>query len=153
MMRASLFGAAVLLMAAPSWAAKLRMPDPALSPAEVVEAQLKALQLNDTPEADAGILQTWVFAHPDNKRVTGPLPRFAAMIKGPRYRILLNHRSHEVEEVSRTDDEVVFSVTITNESGEAVVYQWRVAKVADGELVGNWMTTAVSPPIRAGRSI
>ena len=152
-MRASLFGVAVMLMASPSWAAELRMPDPALSPAEVVEAQLKALQLNDTPEADAGILQTWVFAHPDNKRVTGPLPRFAAMIKGPQYRMLLDHRSHEVEEASRTDDEVVFSVTITSESGEAAIYQWRVAKVADGELVGNWMTIAVSAPSRAGQSI
>lgn len=153
MMRASLFGVAVMLMASPSWAAELQMPDPALSTAEVVEAQLKALQLNDTPESDAGILQTWVFAHPDNKRVTGPLPRFAAMIKGPQYRMLLDHRSHEVEAVSRTDDEAVFSVTITSESGDAVVYRWRVAKVAEGELVGNWMTTAVSSPIRAGQAI
>lgn len=152
-MRASLFGAALLIVAAPSWAAELLMPDPALSPAEVVEAQLNALQVNDTPEADAGIAQTWAFAHPDNKRATGPLPRFAGMIKGPLYRILLNHQSHEVEEVSRTDDEAVFAVTVTSESGVAVVYQWRIAKVVDGENAGAWMTTAVSPPIRAGQSI
>ena len=89
-------------MAAPLWAADLREPDPALSPADVVAIQLNALQTNDTPETDAGIAQTWAFAHPDNKRVTGPLPRFAQMIKGPLYQILLGHRSHEIREVLAT---------------------------------------------------
>ncbi len=152
-MRSSALAAALLVMAAPSWAVELLMPDPALSPAVVVETQLKALQVNDTPETDAGIAQTWAFAHPDNKRVTGPLPRFAGMIKGPMNRILLNHQSHEVEEVSSTDDQAVFAVTVTGESGKAVIYQWRVAKVAEGEHAGAWMTTAVSPPIGAGQAL
>lgn len=152
-MRSSALAAALLVMAAPSWAAELLMPDPTLSPAEVVETQLKALQVNDTPETDAGIAQTWAFAHPDNKRVTGPLPRFAGMIKGPMYRILLNHQSHEIEEVSSTDDQAVFAVTVGGESGKAVIYRWRVAKVAEGEHAGAWMTTAVSPPIGAGQAL
>jgi len=152
-MRSSALAAALLVMAAPSLAVELLIPDPALSPAEVVETQLKALQVNDTPETDAGIAQTWAFAHPDNKRVTGPLPRFAGMIKGPMYRLLLNHQSHEIEEVSSTDDQAVFAVTVTGESGKAVIYQWRVAKVAEGEHAGAWMTTAVSPPIGAGQAL
>jgi hypothetical protein len=125
-MRSSLLAAALLAMTAPSWAADIRTPDPALSPAEVVEIQLRALQANDTPEADAGIAQTWAFAHPDNKRVTGPLPRFAQMIKGPLYQILLGHRSHEIKEVSRSDSEAVFAVTVTSQTGEVVGYRWSV---------------------------
>jgi hypothetical protein len=152
-MRSSLLAAALLVMTAPSWAEDVRTPDPALSPAEVVEIQLTALQANDAPQADAGIAKTWAFAHPDNKRVTGPLPRFAQMIKGPLYRVLLNHRSHEVKEVSRTEDEVVFAVTVTSQTSEVVVYRWSVAKVADGEDAGAWMTIAVSPPIPAGEAI
>jgi hypothetical protein len=152
-MRSSLLAAAVLVITIPSWAADVRMPEPALSPAEVVEIQLTALQANDAPEIDAGIAQTWAFAHPDNKRMTGPLPRFARMIKGPLYGILLNHRSHEVEEVSRTEDEAVFAVTVTSQLGEVAVYRWSVAKVADGEDAGAWMTVAVSPPVRAGEAI
>jgi Domain of unknown function (DUF4864) len=152
-MRSSLLAAALLAMTAPSWAADVRMPDPALSPAEVVAIQLAALQANDTPETDAGIAQTWAFAHPDNKRVTGPLPRFAQMIKGPLYGILLNHRSHEVEEVSRTDDQVIFEVTVTGQSGEVVGYRWSVAKVTDGESAGAWMTIAVSRPLAVGEAI
>ena len=103
-MRATALALAFLALAAPVWAADLLAPDPALSPAEVVAIQLNALQANEAA-TDTGITQTWAFAHPDNKRMTGPLPRFAQMIKGPQYRMLLNHRSHEVAEVSRTDDD------------------------------------------------
>jgi hypothetical protein len=153
-MRSSIFAAATLLaMSASTALADMVMPDPALSPKEVVEAQLTALQANCTPETDAGITQTWVFAHPDNKRLTGPLPRFAQMIKGPMYQMLLNHRAHEIQEVSRTADEAVLAVTVTSEIGTVVVYQWRVGTVTDGDHAGAWMTTAVSPPVRAGESI
>jgi hypothetical protein len=147
-MRSSLFAACIALVASAVAAA-----DPALSPAEVVEIQLSALQTNDSPEADAGIARTWAFAHPDNKRMTGPLPRFARMIKSPAYRLLLDHRAHEIEEIARSDDGVVFSVTVTADSGEVVIYQWQVGKVAEGDDAGAWMTTAVSPPIPAGNAI
>jgi hypothetical protein len=152
-MRSSLLAAALLVMTTPSWAADIRTPDPALSPDEVVEIQLTALQVNDTPEPDAGIAQTWAFAHPDNKRVTGPLSRFAQMIKGPLYQILLNHRSHDVKEVSRTDDRADFEVTVTSEAVEVVGYRWSVAKVAEGANAGAWMTIAVSPPVSMGEAI
>jgi hypothetical protein len=152
-MRSSLLAAALLVMTTPSWAEDVQTPDPALSPAEVVEIQLTALQANDTPEADAGIARTWAFAHPDNKRVTGLLPRFTQMIKGPQYQILLDHRSHEIKEVSRTDDRADFAVTVTSQTGEVVGYRWSVAKVADGENAGAWMTIAVSPPIPIGDAI
>jgi hypothetical protein len=128
-MRSSLVTMALLVIVAPSWAANSLMPDPALSPAEVVSIQLNALQANDTPGADAGIAQTWAFAHPNNKRVTGPLPRFAQMLKGPLYRVLLGHRSHEIKELSRSDNKAVFAVTVTSQTGEVVGYRWSVAKV------------------------
>jgi Domain of unknown function (DUF4864) len=151
-MRTAALALALLLMVAPARAADLLVPDPALSPAEVVEIQLSALQANDTA-SDAGIAQTFAFAHPDNKRMTGPLARFAQMIKGPQYRMLLNHRAHEIKEVSRTDNEVVFAVTVTSATGEVVGYRWSVAKVASGEAAGAWMTVSVSPPVAVGQAI
>jgi hypothetical protein len=151
-MRSAALVMALLLMAAPARAADLLVPDPALSPTEVVEIQLSALQANDTA-TDAGIAQTFAFAHPDNKRMTGPLARFAQMIKGPQYRMLLNHRAHEIKEVSRTDNEVVFAVTVTSARGEVVGYRWSVAKVASGEAAGAWMTVSVSPPVAVGQAI
>jgi hypothetical protein len=85
------------------------------------------LQANDAPVSDAAIAQTWAFAHPDNKRMTGPLPRFTQMIKGPQYRILLNHRSHEVKEVARTDLQAVFAVPLprTTRKSSAIAGPWR----------------------------
>jgi hypothetical protein len=151
-MRTTALALAFLALAPPAWAADLLAPDPALSPAEVVAIQLNALQGNEA-DTDAGVAQTWAFAHPDNKRVTGPLPRFAQMIKGPQYRMLLNHASHEVAEVSRTEDEAVFAVTVTTRAGEVVGYRWIVAKVRSGEHAGAWMTTSVSPPLPVGQTI
>ena len=98
------------------------------------------------------IAQTWAFPHPKNKRVTGPLPRFAEMIKGPLYQMLLNHRSHEIKEVSRSYYVAVFAVIVTSQTGEVVGYRWSLAKVAEGANAGAWMT-AVSPPVHAGEAI
>jgi hypothetical protein len=135
-MRSSLLAAALLVVTAPSWATDVVTPDPAFSPAEVISIQLTALQANDMPKTDAGIAQTWAFAHADNKRVTGSLPCFAEMIKGPLYQVLLDHQSHVIKEVSHTDDKAVFAVTVTSQTGEVVGYQRSVAKVADGENAG-----------------
>ena len=155
-MRSKLFGWIFALVAplatAPSFATEL-VPDPALSPAEVIAIQLSALQANDTPGPDAGIAQTFAFAHPDNRRVTGPLSRFAQMIKGPRYELLLNHRSLEIKEVASTDDEAAFAVVVTSRNGEVVGFRWAVARVAEGEHTGAWMTIGVSPPVPLGNAI
>ena len=63
----------VLMLSLPSRAADLVVPDPAIAPEEVVAIQMKALQFNDNPVPDFGIAQTWNFAHPRNRAVTGPL--------------------------------------------------------------------------------
>jgi hypothetical protein len=151
-MRTEVLALAFVILIAPARAADPLGPDPALSPAEVVAIQLDALQANEA-ETDAGIARTWAFAHPDNRRMTGPLPRFAQMIKGPQYRMLLNHRSHEVREVSRTDEEAVFAVRVTTAAGDVVGNRWTVARVRDGEHAGAWMTIAVSPPVPVGQAI
>ena len=144
---------ALVFTTAAAQAANIVEPDPALSPTAVVETQLDALQVNDTPQIDAGIAQAWAFAHPDNKRITGPLPRFARMIKGPLYRFLLDHGSHEVKEVSKTKDTAILIVTVTSKIDEVIVYQWQLAKVAEGENAGTWMTTRVSAPVYGGQAI
>jgi hypothetical protein len=156
-MRSRLLGWVVALMAplmaAPSFAEDVLLPDPDLSPAEVIAIQLSALQANDTPGPDAGIAQTWAFAHPDNRRVTGPLPRFAQMIKGPSYQVLLGHRSHEINEVFRDANQAAFAVIVTSRTGEVLGFRWAVARVEGGEHAGAWMTIAVSPPVPVGKAI
>ena len=52
---------------------------------------------------DSGIEQTWNFAHPSNKKNTGPLPNFKMMIKGNSYQMLLNHLSHTITQIGGGD--------------------------------------------------
>ena len=134
-------------------AADLMQPSPDLSPQRVVEIQLRSLQQNDSPTPDAGIEQTWVFAHPDNKRLTGPLDRFALMIKGPHYRLLLKLREYRIEKVVRTQNRALFNVSIVTAAGRPASFQWEVAKVDTGVHAGAWMTIGVSPPLRSGDTI
>lgn len=149
----ALAAVAGLMFASSSAAAQeILQPDPAFSPKKVVSIQLKALQRNDTPEADGGIRQTWAFAHPDNRRITGPYPRFERMIKMPSYEILLGHQKHLIEKVEQTDEVARFAVTVTAENGKVYGYQWEVRKIEDGDNAGAWATTAVSPPMDAGDS-
>ena len=144
--------AGLALLGGGAAAQEILQPDPAFSPKKVVSIQLKALQRNDTPEADAGIRQTWAFAHPDNRRITGPYPRFERMIKMPSYEILLGHRKHLIEKVEQTDGVARFAVTVTAENGKVYGYQWEVRKIEAGDNAGAWATTAVSPPMDAGDS-
>ena len=46
-------------------------PNEKLLPYDVVKIQLEALKNNN--KNDDGIKVTWLFAHPDNKKVTGPI--------------------------------------------------------------------------------
>ena len=57
-----------------------------LSAYDVIKIQLDALKNND--DKDNGIKQTWLFAHPENKKYTGPLGRFVSMIRSNPYDVL-----------------------------------------------------------------
>ena len=66
---------------------------------------------------DDGIKVTWLFAHPDNKKVTGPYERFRIMIYGQQYRQLLNHESHKINLIMNTPNTHMYKIkilTITN---------------------------------------
>jgi hypothetical protein len=56
--------------------AEILKPNSNIKPSEVVKIQLSGLQKNDLEFKDSGIEQTWNFAHPNNKKVTGPVTQF-----------------------------------------------------------------------------
>ena len=62
--------------------AEIIKPNSNIEPSEVVKIQLLGLQKNNDGFEDSGIEQTWNFAHPNNKKATGPLDKFKRMIKG-----------------------------------------------------------------------
>ena len=134
--------------------ADLIKPNNNIEPYEVVEIQLKSLQKNNSPTIDNGIEQTWEFAHPNNKKNTGPLDRFKTMIKGKSYKMLLNHLDHKVVEIKSTDLTALFEVTVLDKDKAYYKFNWTVEKYTDeGPLKGCWLTTMVSAPMPLGSSI
>ena len=134
--------------------ADLINPNNSILPAEVIKIQLVGLMDNDKDFKDSGIEQTWNFAHPDNKKNTGPLSNFKIMIKGNSYNMLLDHISHSITELRSTDKWAKFEVIILDKDKIYHKFNWLVEKYAiDGPLKDCWLTTTMSNPIPLGNSI
>ena len=134
--------------------AEILKPNSDIKPSEVVKIQLSGLQKNDLNFKDSGIEQTWNFAHPNNKKVTGPLPNFKRMIKGDSYQMMLNHLSHTITELGSTDKWAQFEVIILDKNKIYHKFNWQVEKYTDDGLLKDcWLTTMVSNPIPLGSSI
>ena len=129
-------------------------PNKDILPSEVVKIQLIGLQNNDSDFKDGGIEQTWNFAHPNNKRVTGPLSNFKMMIKSDSYGMMINHLSHTITELGSSDKWAQFEVIILDKDKIYHKFNWQVEKYTlDGILKDCWLTTMVSSPIPLGSSI
>ena len=134
--------------------ADLKSPNNLILPAEVVKIQLVGLMDNDKDFKDSGIEQTWNFAHPNNKKNTGPLPNFKMMIKGNSYQMLIDHLNHTITELGSSDKWAQFEVIILDKNKIYHKFNWQVEKYTmDGPLKDCWLTTMVSNPISLGSSI
>ena len=134
--------------------ADLLKPNSNIEPSEVVKIQLIGLQKNDLGYMDSGIEQTWNFAHPNNRKVTGPLDNFKRMIKGDAYQMMINHLSHTITQLGIDDNWAQFEVVILDKNKIYHKFNWQVEKYTlDGALKDCWLTTMVSNPIPLGSSI
>jgi|TARA_B100001540_G_C15301303_1_gene414914 hypothetical protein len=134
--------------------AELIKPSIEIEPAKVVNIQLSGLMKNDNPSKNHGIKQTWEFAHPANKKYTGPLPKFINLLQSESYKMLLNHLDNEITEVFKSINRYGFEVTILALDKKYYKFQWVVEKYyEDGPLKDCWLTTSVSNPISLGSSI
>ena len=128
--------------------AEMIKPNPSISAKEVILIQLKALQINNSPFEDAGIEQTWEFAHPNNRKFTGPLNNFIRMIKNPSYSMMINHLEHNIIPVEEQETSSYYFVELTDVNGKKYGFEWTVEKVSEnGEFKDCWMTVGVSRPM------
>ena len=134
--------------------AELIKPNIEIEPDQVVKIQLNGLMNNDEPNLDYGIKQTWEFAHPLNKKYTGPLARFINLLKSESYKMLINHLDSEIIEVFKSSNQYGFEITILGNDKKYYKFQWVVEKYYDeGPLKNCWLTTLVSNPVLLGSSI
>ncbi len=116
--------------------------------------QLNSLKNNNKPYKDAGIEQTWEFAHPINKTFTGPLEKFKKMIYSDSYKILISHENNQTIILKETQNKLVYKVYVLSEDKKKYYYIWQIERVKqEGRFKNCWMTSAVSEPIYLGEII
>jgi|TARA_B100000959_G_scaffold266176_1_gene308344 hypothetical protein len=132
---------------------ELLKPQANFLPGEVIFIQLTALQNNNHPYQNAGIEQTWKFAHPSNKQYTGPLSNFIKMMHSDSYSIMINHKKHNINLVEQGVNISFFMVELVDKTDNKFGIQWIVEKVLlKGELKNCWMTVSVSQPVLIAKS-
>ena len=100
-------------------------------PEAVLAAQLNALQRYD-------IERVFLFASPQNKAVTGPLPRFAEMLQQePQFSPLLAHaHAKQLRQVLIDNDRLLVLVGVASARGSRHVYSWTLRRQQGGWLDG-----------------
>tara|TARA_Y100000590_G_scaffold252072_1_gene283065 strand:+ start:206 stop:670 length:465 start_codon:yes stop_codon:yes gene_type:complete len=129
-------------------------PNTNLKPFDVLMIQLNSLKNNNNPYKDAGIEQTWEFAHPINKASTGPLEKFKKMIYSDSYKILISHENNKTIILKETPNKLVYKVYVLSKDKKKYYYIWQIERVKqEGKFKDCWMTTGVSDPMYLGEII
>ena len=137
-----------IILFSTSLLAELLKPTPEINPEEVVKIQLSSLMNNNEPYLNAGIEQTWEFAHPSNRAFTGPIQRFTQMMYAPSYAVMLDHKKHDIIEVKLDKNIAYFFIELTSIDEKIFGFKWTLEKVKEeGGFKDCWMTTAVSTPM------
>lgn len=129
-------------------------PDPALSPTDVVLAQLVALrgEVRAGEGVGPGLTLAWEFASPGNRSATGPLDRFARMLREPVYNGLLAHRAVQLGPLDETGDHASLEVLVLTEDDCAQGFTWVLGRQDDPPYRGCWMTDGVLRHADRGQS-
>ena len=133
--------------------ADIIQPRQNLTAYDVVKIQLTALKNNNKSGKNDGIKQTWIFAHPENKKFTGPYERFEKMILGNQYNILLNHVSHKIKLTSNSEKNFIYNIELITKNKKIFFYEWHLEKSSTKKCNNCWFTTIVSPPVNIGDAI
>ena len=122
------------------------LPNDLFSSIEVVELQMSSLQTN-TKNNNSGIYQCWLFAHPENKKYTGPFNNFKRMISDTSYKILLNSNKFKVKLLNENKNNATYSVNVDAYDNKRYNLTWVLEKASINQDCKNcWMTTSVTQP-------
>lgn len=140
----SLAGLLLMMNATLALSAVEVAPRPALTPKQVVQAQLDALKAVDQPIKDAGFATVFRFASPENREQTGPLPRFAKMIRDG-FGEMLNHKSSRLLTPVQQQDQLLQPVEVVSLAGRTYRYVFLLRRIDSANCIACWMTDGVIP--------
>ena len=125
------------------------LPNDKFSSSDVVEFQLNSLQAN--LKDNRGIYQCWIFAHPENKKYTGPFENFAKMIQNNPYNVLLNSQFFKHKVLLENEKEARIEVILDSINKKRYKIYWSLGKANLNSKCKNcWMTLAVTQPYEIG---
>jgi len=116
-------------------------PSKGLSPQDVVQIQLKALQQNDG--SDSGVITVFNFSSPVSKISMGPIEHFRLMVRDPVYKPMLNFKSYKKGNMVISGKSAYQLVVLTTQENEKATYLFMLARQTKGYYKGCWMTVGV----------
>lgn len=116
-------------------------PSKGLSPHDVVQIQLKALQQNDG--SDSGVITVFNFSSPVSKISIGPIEHFRILVRDPVYKPMLNFKSYKKGNMVISDNSAYQLVVLTGANNEKAAYLFMLARQTKGYFKGCWMTVGV----------
>ena len=129
-------------------------PSPDLGPADVVLAQLAGLQrepYDGDPVPGEGLTAAWQFASPGNREATGPLSRFALLLRNEAYRGLLGHRAASLGPLREQGRQAQVEVLVVAADDTTLGYTWVLGRQTRPPYEGCWMTDGVVRHPEVGR--
>jgi len=105
---------------------------------------LQSLKNNKKLRNNLGIIQTYEFAHPENKKLTGPLQNFTRMIQSDNYSILLNHEKTKVGVIHQDQFHEVYLIQVTK-GKKSENFLWTLITYIDENKNAFWYTVNVIP--------
>ena len=120
-------------------------PAPDLTPTDVVLAQLDGLRREPREGSGAGegVQRVWELASPGNQAATGPVGRFADMLRSTQYAALLEHRTAQLGPLVQRGDEAQQEVLVLGADDRTVGFTWVLGRQARGPHAGCWLTEGV----------
>jgi hypothetical protein len=117
------------------------VPSPKLEPREVVQIQVASLA--DCQVSPDALQQVYAFASPDNREVTGPIDRFAAMLLSPQYKPLVEQQHVVVGSQVVHSNWASVMVTAMDQQHALRTFHFYLAKETKAPYAGCWMTYGV----------
>jgi hypothetical protein len=122
---------------------EIQLPDPRLSPADVVRLQVDALRAFRSDQS--AINQCYALASPANRAVTGPLDRFTAMVQNSTYSSLITQTIALLGQDVVRGGQATVLVTVLDEGRTPHSFRFFLSKQTEEPFVDCWMTDAVLP--------
>ena len=115
-----------------------------LNSEEVLNLILESYKnFSDNPEEAVDLI--WGFAHEDNKEITGPKERFAAMLVSEPYDSIIDLKDYSYEIIFESEENIHYEVKVLTQNNNYFVITWVFQKTLCDEKPC-WRTIGVSQP-------